>query len=60
LLWARRARVTALFDVFRPPSAGQVIVGLFTILTGKRCPDGRNHSDAESTNVYNRCAFGGA
>ena len=31
-----------------------VIVGLFSILTGKRCADGRNHSDAESQNVYNR------
>jgi hypothetical protein len=31
-----------------------VIVGLFSILTGKRCKDGRNHSDAESRPVYNR------
>lgn len=31
-----------------------VIVGFFTILTGKRCPDGRNHSDAEPSPVFNR------
>jgi hypothetical protein len=31
-----------------------VIVGLFSILTGKRCPDGRNHSDAEAQPVFNR------
>ena len=31
-----------------------MIVGLFSILTGKRCPDGRNHSDAEAQPVFNR------
>lgn len=31
-----------------------VIVGMFTILTGKRCSDGRNHSDAEALPVFNR------